>query len=414
MSTNFKELIEHYVSSPQDSSANLQMGLYYDRFEQNAGALSFYLRAAELTEDKELAYDCLVRNALLIEKLQRRPFSTKGQLLHAIQLDPTRPEAYYHLTRMYEQNKEWQEIYTTISLFEALKKPYKQKTPINLDYPGSYAMDFQKAVAAWWISKAEESAKTFRFLLDEYEMRQDFAQGCIYNLGKIGKNVQVPLRYTPELEPKLRMYFKGLGELTKNYSDAYQDFFVLTMLDGKEKGTYLEIGSADPFYNNNTALLETKYKWKGTGIDYLKQEVEKYQAARKNKCIHADAREVDYVALLKPYGQDIDYLQLDCDPPSVTYEVLERIPFDKHRFAVITYEHDSYREDGATYRTKSREYLSKQGYVLVAGNIAPDKNRAFEDWWIHPELVSKERVEKMSSITDITKRADLYMQGFYG
>jgi hypothetical protein len=35
-----------------------------------------------------------------------------------------------------------------------------------------------------------------------------------------------------------------------------------------------------------------------------------------------------------------DYLQLDCDPPSVTYDILTKIPFDEHKFAVITYEHD--------------------------------------------------------------------------
>jgi tetratricopeptide (TPR) repeat protein len=413
MDKTFQELLNRYSSNTVDPYSNLELGQYYDNLGQSASALSFYLRAAELTEDPNLAYDCLVRNALLIEKLQRRPHSTKGQLLHAIAQSPTRPEAYYHLSRVHEQKQEWQELYTAILQAQTFKQPYTRTSTLNLDYPGDYVLDFQKAVAAWWLSREEESTTTFRYLLDEHEMRWDFALGCINNLGRLGQNVQVPLRYTPELEPKLRMYFKGLEELTKNYSDAYQDFFVLTMLDGKEEGTYLEIGSADPFYNNNTALLETKYKWKGTGIDYLKQEVEKYQAARKNKCIHADAREVDYTALLKPYGQDIDYLQLDCDPPSVTYEVLERIPFNKHRFAVITYEHDSYREDGATYRTKSREYLSKQGYVLVAGNIAPDKNRAFEDWWIHPELVSKERVEKMTSVTDTTKRADLYMQGEY-
>ena len=34
-----------------------------------------------------------------------------------------------------------------------------------------------------------------------------------------------------------------------------QDMFVLTVLNGKTNGTYLEIGSGDPFIGSNTALL---------------------------------------------------------------------------------------------------------------------------------------------------------------
>jgi tetratricopeptide (TPR) repeat protein len=73
MNKTFQELLNSYSSNTVDPYSNLELGQYYDNLGQSASALSFYLRAAELTEDPNLAYDCLVRNALLIEKLQRRP-----------------------------------------------------------------------------------------------------------------------------------------------------------------------------------------------------------------------------------------------------------------------------------------------------------------------------------------------------
>ena len=57
MNKTFQELINNYNNNFRDPQANLLMGQYYDSLGQSAGALSFYLRAAELTEDKNLAYD---------------------------------------------------------------------------------------------------------------------------------------------------------------------------------------------------------------------------------------------------------------------------------------------------------------------------------------------------------------------
>jgi len=74
-----------------------------------------------------------------------------------------------------------------------------------------------------------------------------------------------------------------------------------------------------------------------------------------------------------------EYLQLDCEPAKNTFEALLSIPFDKYRFAVITYEHDWYTDD-KTYRDKSRKYLQMMGYQLVVSNISLDYKSPFEDW----------------------------------
>ena len=412
MNKNFQELLNNYLNNTGDPYTNLELGQYYDSIGQSAGAMSFYLRAAELTEDTGIMYDCLIRTSLIITKFGRRPHSAKGQLYHAISVDPTRPEAYYHLSRIYEQKQEWLEVYTTAIQSQTFYTPYERKTSIDLDYPGEYAMIFQKAVAAWWINRGPEAKKIFKELLANYEMREDFIAGCISNLNRLKENIYTPLTYTQDLQDRLKVPFKGLEKIQHNLSEAYQDMFVLTMLEGKEQGTYIEIGAADPFKSNNTALLEGVFDWKGISIEYLQEEAEKFNSSRKNKCIQSDARTVDYISVLEQYGRDIDYLQLDCDPPEVTYQILEKIPFDVHRFAVITYEHDAYN-GGNAYRTKSRKFLSEKGYVLVGSNIAPDKNRAFEDWWIHPELVSPDVFNSLLSTDNRTKRADLFLQGYY-
>jgi hypothetical protein len=72
-------------------------------------------------------------------------------------------------------------------------------------------------------------------------------------------------------------------------------------------------------------------------------------------------------------------LTVDLEPPSLTLEVLYKIPFDKFRFSVITFEHDSYR--GTEVLVESRKIFEKHNYKLVINNV----NRQ-EDWWIDNTL----------------------------
>jgi hypothetical protein len=174
--------------------------------------------------------------------------------------------------------------------------------------------------------------------------------------------------------------------------------FVLSVLNGKMNGCYLEIGSSDPYKNNNTALLENKFAWSGIGLEYDEHMAQTYKKHRKNPVLCVDALIVDYEKLLQKYfpnQNNIDYLQLDIDPPQNTYEVLLSIPFDKYRFAVITYEHDYYIDLSKSYRDKSREYLSSLGYELIVPNVSPNENSSFEDWWVHPNLISAEILSKL-------------------
>ena len=188
--------------------------------------------------------------------------------------------------------------------------------------------------------------------------------------------------------------------------------FVLTMLNGKTKGTYLEIGTADPIYNNNTYLLEKKFNWKGISVEINPLEVEKFlETDRNGPILMLNALNIDYKEELKALTSKntIDYLQIDCEPADITYQVLEKIPFDDYKFAVITYEHDYYADETKSYRSKSRKFLESKGYIMVVGDIAPDKNSTFEDWWVHPDLVNHEILKVMMDSSEKIKFVGDYM-----
>lgn len=198
------------------------------------------------------------------------------------------------------------------------------------------------------------------------------------------------------LSERLKYRFPKCETINRLYSQAGQDLFVLSMLNGMEGGTYIEIGSRLPEDMSNTALLEKNYGWKGVGVEILPEFVDLYNSQRINKTILGDATTVDYLKALKDAGiegTDIDYLSCDCEPPEVTFQALKRVVGQGLRFAIITFEHDAYLQ-GDDIKNASREFLKEHGYVLVASNISEHlKQHNFEDWWAHPDLVGSDFIE---------------------
>ena len=197
---------------------------------------------------------------------------------------------------------------------------------------------------------------------------------------------------------KIRYQFTGCETITDNWSQSGQDIFVLSMLDGKRNGTYLEIGSAEPEFLSNTCLLERKFDWKGAGVELNIELVGEYNAVRQNKCQVGDATTVDYHELLKNLAgieeRTLDYLSCDCEPAEQTYAALQNVMRQGFKFAVITFEHDTYTNHNSIIKGESRDFLRSLGYVLVASNIsALGENYDYEDWWVHPDLVDAEIIE---------------------
>ena len=196
-------------------------------------------------------------------------------------------------------------------------------------------------------------------------------------------------RYFERDYENLKFKFSGSENIENNYSQSMQDMFVLSVLDGKRNGVYVEIGADKPRVINNSYLLESQYDWSGVSFEIESDKVNYFNTIRKNKCICADATKFDYKSLFdeRKYPKQIDYLQLDCDPPQITLGCLKKLPLEDYRFSVITFETDLYA-GGQDVQTEHWKILTSLGYQRVVKNIKNEGN-PYEDWWIDPLVIGE-------------------------
>ena len=190
------------------------------------------------------------------------------------------------------------------------------------------------------------------------------------------------------------------------FSQAYQDKFALKLNDSKKDGTYLELGTNHPITHNNTYLLESKYNWSGLLIEYDKSFESLYPKTRpKSKYIIGDARVLDYNKILeKTFStRTIDYLQIDLDADNcstlTSLLLLSEFVMPKYKFKTVTFEHDSYRGNFFNTRALSREIFKRHGYQLIFPDVSvmwQGSYKPFEDWYVYPELISKETLENIT------------------
>jgi hypothetical protein len=176
---------------------------------------------------------------------------------------------------------------------------------------------------------------------------------------------------------------------TNSKSSSLQESFALSMTQGKRNGFYVELGSADPYEESNTWLLESKFGWKGLSLEIDQALAEKYNSSdRANKCINYDALTFDYLTYFRKneFPKTIDFLQIDIDghDKGKCLLALLALPMLQYRFSVITIEHDlaqNYKR--ASMRDAQREILSSLGYKLIGQTLS-------EDWWVDPQSVKDE------------------------
>ena len=400
-------LLTQYSNDPENEDYNFNLGVWYWNDGHTAPALSYFLRCAERAEDDLLAYEALLWAHQCYEKQGTRDSTARTLLQHAVNLLPTRPEAYFLLAKFHGKREQWTDAYSIshqgLTFLEKNPEPLKN----SVGYMGEFALLYEKAVAGWWWGKSNETRKLLQDIKNNYELPEQYEKSVqdllmTYGVGDIPEEI---LKYNQTKHDRLRFKFPGSTLIEKNYSQAYQDMFVLAILNGKRNGTYLEIGAQEPFYQNNSALLETEFDWKGTSIEIRQDLCKMFAEQRKNQILCKDATKINYEKLLDEMnvGTDIDYLQVDCEPSKTTFEILTAICFEKYRFAVITYEHDHSVDITSSYRDKSRRFLKSYGYELVVKDVAFNDEYTFEDWWVHPDLVNPDIVSQMKSVnTDVT------------
>jgi hypothetical protein len=400
-----KELL-NYINDPNSPLTNLFLGEWYEKQGHFVPASSFYLRCAELAAEQkndELRYEGILKTYVCYRSLNNRDYTLENLLKQAISFAYDRPEAYYFLSKFYENKDNMLDAYLYASIASNLTKPSRFRTKI--DFPGIYGPILQKAICSWWVGKPNDARRLYQYLIDNYRSDMTETDKNILQNNTMALGFKAPDEYTRQYKQifhdRLKFKFKHSESIKENYSQAYQDMMVLFLTNGKSQGTYVEIGSSKPFESNNTVLLEKDpFNWKGIGVEIDKTKVLDYKKHRKNLIIEADATQLDYNKIFEENFEstNIDYLQLDVEPAKNTFRVLFELPFDKYKFGIITYEHDYSADITRSYREKSRKFLKLMGYELLVNDIGNTKDSCFEDWWYHPDIIDPKRAEIIKSV----------------
>ncbi len=198
-----------------------------------------------------------------------------------------------------------------------------------------------------------------------------------------------------------------------------QDLFVLSELNFKHGGYFVEIGATDGIVGSNTYLLERRFAWKGILAEpaqVWRQELFRNRSAHiDTHCVwkdsnstlvfneaenpglstigafssadmHKDSRqhgrssEVTTISLndlLAKYQAptDIDYLSIDTEGSE--FDILSSFDFSRHTFQVISCEHNY-----TPMRAKLFDLFTSHGYVRKHEQLSQ-----VDDWYVHPNLV---------------------------
>lgn len=225
-------------------------------------------------------------------------------------------------------------------------------------------------------------------------------------------NIKKQLQQRSEYDPVyhstvvLKNSFKNYQLLKENYSQSWQDIFVLTVLDGKLNGNFVELGASEPQYMNNTYLLESVFGWQGISIDFRPELKSMWSTLRpQGNLVLTDVWYTDFDTLFESLPKQIDYLQVDLDETS-SLPCFKRLP-TTHRFSVITFETDVFAGH-KQLQEESRDYLQSLGYLLLIDNIAV-KNYStntwepFEDWYVDPTVVDHNIIDRLYCVDNKTK-----------
>lgn len=197
-------------------------------------------------------------------------------------------------------------------------------------------------------------------------------------------------------------------------SQALQDLFVLTELDFKKNGYFVEFGATNGVDHSNTFLLEKRFNWTGivaeAGKLWHSQLLENRNCKIELDCVWsktgeklkfnetnaADLSTIDtfsdsdshkelrkqgkkyYVNtislndLLAKYNapKKIDYLSIDTEGSEL--EILSNFDFNSYKISIITCEHNY-----TSYRSKIYKLLISKGYERKFEGISK-----FDDWYV--------------------------------
>ena len=194
-----ESLVFELSKDPFNPVLNFNVAVEYERLQQTASAVSFYLRTAEYgyTTHPLYVYSSLLRMAHCFEDQRGREHTVRNSIQQAISYLPTRREAYFLLANVNEKAGKWQETYTYASIGLSLLE--QEPLPVDVKYYGEYCLEFEKAISAWWIGRKDESIEILKSLNSRIEqLRPEYRSSILNNLKNLG------VKQTPDLDHATR------------------------------------------------------------------------------------------------------------------------------------------------------------------------------------------------------------------
>lgn len=188
MLTDIKELVKRLSADPYNPEINYFLGANYEYVGQTAAALSFYLRAAEYGErtHPEMVYASLLKIALCLNHQENRNWNVSNSLYQALQYSPRRPEAYYLLSKFYEQTGNWRESHTFAELGLMFSFAEHPELPLDIGYKGPVSFLLQKGISAWWVGRQEESRGILSSMLGMQDIDENHRNALVAHCAAFG------------------------------------------------------------------------------------------------------------------------------------------------------------------------------------------------------------------------------------
>jgi tetratricopeptide (TPR) repeat protein len=228
------DLLNEYIFDCENPILNYKLGLEYEKLGQTASAVSYFLRVVERTDDDLMAYECLLRLGQCFEKQRNRNYTVRSMFQAAITLMPDRPEAYYLISKRYEEDSSHFESYEMCEIALRLSKKDSELKPINVGYPGRWIFSFQKAVSGWWRGRAQESRDLIIHLIENHvhdlsESQKEIIRNNVFKLDtKYIEMLQTPksngkkiVDYCTFFEPTGKEMLKLRVAILNDYVDEF-------------------------------------------------------------------------------------------------------------------------------------------------------------------------------------------------
>lgn len=415
---DLQNLLTQFSLDTENPVHNFNLGIWYENNNHTAPALSYYLRCAERSQDLDLAYEALIRGSYCYEKQKTRDGTSKSLLQQALCLLPSRPEAYFLLSRFSERRQWWQDCYIYaewgIQFADFESKPLLT----DVEYPGYYGLLFEKAISGWWWGKSEESENILLDLKNNYPLTEIYKISVDDNLTRIGFNLNKKNEnklfsfdqnfdwgdlsqediFTIEREIVHEKVYRFWNDVKEG--DVVVDVgasvgaFTVSILDQKPKKVYCIEPSKNLLKTLAKNCSEKVFNLDENPIAYLNYGI----ADEGEEQINIFGEDKNFIGitfkdLIKKYSiEHIDFLKVDCEGGEYSIFKDENLEFFKNNVNFIAIEiHLKYPECRDKFKYFRDNFLSHCGdYKVMSctrqsiswGNSIDIKDRIFDDKFI--------------------------------